>query len=137
MRLLPASWIVDLAISVPLGMGRRPKHVGTLTLGSTDRGHPALSLGPNVTACNRHRARIGLLFHYVASLYGEPPLVPGFAHSARPSASLAVGYGWPKKPCSGGFHVALFATVSLYDLLLSVPCRRSFNAEQRRARAHQ
>ena len=37
---LPASWIVDLEISAPLGMGRRPKHIYTLTLRSTDRGHP-------------------------------------------------------------------------------------------------
>ena len=42
---LSASWIVDLAISAPLGMGRRPKHIYTLTLRSTDRGHPELSLG--------------------------------------------------------------------------------------------
>ena len=42
---LPASWIVDLAISAPLGMGRRPKHIYTLTLRSTTRGHPKLSLG--------------------------------------------------------------------------------------------
>ena len=47
---LPASWSVDLALSVPLGMGRRPKHVGTLTLRSTTRDHPSLSLGPYVTA---------------------------------------------------------------------------------------
>ena len=37
---LPASWIVDLAISAPMGMGRRPKHIYTLTLRSTDRGQP-------------------------------------------------------------------------------------------------
>ena len=42
---LPASWSVDLAISAPMGMGRRPKHIYTLTLRSTDRGHPELSLG--------------------------------------------------------------------------------------------
>ena len=27
-------------ISAPMGMGRRPKHIYTLTLRSTDRGHP-------------------------------------------------------------------------------------------------
>ena len=37
---LPASWSVDLAISAPMGMGRRPKHIYTLTLRSTDQGHP-------------------------------------------------------------------------------------------------
>ena len=42
---LPASWSVDLEISTPLGMGRRPKHIYTLTLRSTPRGHPQLSLG--------------------------------------------------------------------------------------------
>ena len=42
---LPASWSVDLEISAPLGMGRRPKHIYTLTLRSTPRGHPQLSLG--------------------------------------------------------------------------------------------
>ena len=47
---LPASWDVDLGVSVPLGMGPGPKHVGTLTLRSTSRGHAALSLGPYVTA---------------------------------------------------------------------------------------
>ena len=41
---LPASWSVDLALSVPLGMGPGPKHVGTLTLRSTPQGHPVLSL---------------------------------------------------------------------------------------------
>ena len=47
---LPASWSVDLEISAPLGMGRRPKHIYTLTLRSTTRGHPVLSLDRNVTA---------------------------------------------------------------------------------------
>ena len=37
---LSASWSVDLEISAPLGMGRRPKHIYTLTLRSTPRGHP-------------------------------------------------------------------------------------------------
>ena len=36
---LPASWSVDLAISAPMGMGRRPKHIYTLTLRSTDQRH--------------------------------------------------------------------------------------------------
>ena len=46
-------------------------------------------------------------------------------------------HGWPTKPCSSSFHVALFAKVLLADLLLSVPCKRSFNAVRRRAGAHQ
>ena len=41
---LPASWSVDLAISAPMGMGRRPKHIYTLTLRCTSRGHPEISL---------------------------------------------------------------------------------------------
>ena len=49
-RLCFTSWIVDLAFSARMGMGRRPKHVGTLTLRCTSRGHPPLSLGRNVTA---------------------------------------------------------------------------------------
>ena len=49
-RLCFTSWIVDLAFSARMGMGRRPKHVSTLTLRSTTRGHPALSLVPFVTA---------------------------------------------------------------------------------------
>ena len=40
---LPASWSVDLEISTPLGMGRRPKHIYTLTLRCTSRGHPELT----------------------------------------------------------------------------------------------
>ena len=47
---LRTSCSVDLAISAPMGMGPGPKHIYTLTLGSTDRGHPALSLGLYVTA---------------------------------------------------------------------------------------
>ena len=39
------SFDVHLAISAPLGMGRRPKHIYTLTLRCTSRGHPQLSLG--------------------------------------------------------------------------------------------
>ena len=39
------SFDVHLAISAPLGMGRRPKHIYTLTLRCTSRGHPVLSLG--------------------------------------------------------------------------------------------
>ena len=34
--------------------------------------------------------------------------------------------------CSSSFHVALFAKVLLDDLLLSVPCKRSFNAVAKR-----
>ena len=39
------SFDVHLAISAPLGMGRRPKHIYTLTLRCTSRGHLELSLG--------------------------------------------------------------------------------------------
>ena len=38
------SFDVHLAISAPLGMGRRPKHIYTLTSRTPPRGHPQLSL---------------------------------------------------------------------------------------------
>ena len=41
---LLSMYAIHLAISAPLGMGRRPKHIYTLTLGVTTRGHPQLSL---------------------------------------------------------------------------------------------
>ena len=71
----------------------------------------------------------------------RPPAGPSFCAFRTVVGSLAGAswqhHGWPTKPCSSSFHVALFAKVLLDDLLLSVPCKRSFNAVRRRAGADQ
>ena len=70
-RLCFTSWIVDLAFSARMGMGRRPKHVGTLTLRSTTRGHPALSLVPFATA-----TATPPLFHTADAAFGSATVWP-------------------------------------------------------------
>ena len=73
--------------------------------------------------------------------YGSPPswsLVLRIPHGRRqPGWSLLAAPWMADEACSSSFHVALFAKVLLDDLLLSVPCKRSFNAVRRRAGAHQ
>ena len=83
------------AISIPMDMGRRPKHVYTLTFETTPRGHPPLSLDPGVTVCNRHFTRAATPFRITTQWCGY--------HTVYMTLGRASRRVWSER-CDGGEH---------------------------------